>query len=309
LLVTELVTFDTEDGLTLDGLLRYPEQAPASPAIAVLYLHGKGGGFYTGPGRWIPESPDMLAAPWHHFAINMRMHHLGFSRINAPGRPPLSNTPPQLVSAGGGMWERIAEGILDVSAAVGWLRRRGYHEVFIVGKSSGGYYATQYAAEVGEITGVALLSPVHTHRMPFPTWFATDDEREQAIARARALLAAGQGHVLIPLPEWYFAISAASLVERADEPERIWQDWMERIDVPLLGVFGGAEVPDTEIWRAGYESSPSPIRQIVEVPDADHSYIGGEHIVATSVATFIHDVMSGRPGRAQHAPASGRSGG
>ncbi len=295
MLVTELVTFDTEDGLTLDGLLRYPEQAADSPTAAVLYLHGKGGGFYTGPGRWIPESPEMQAAPWHHFAINMRMHHLGFSRINAPGRPRLSNTPPQLVSAGGGMWERIAEGILDVSAAVGWLRGRGYRHVFVAGKSSGGYYATQYAAEVGGIAGVALLSPVHTHRMPFPTWFATDAERDEVVARARALLAADQGHVLIPLPEWYFAISAASLVERADEPEGIWQRWMAKIDVPLLGIFGGAEVPDTEIWRAGYESSASAIRQIVEVPGADHSYIGGEDLVARSVATFIHDVMGQRP--------------
>lgn len=309
MLVTELVSFDTEDGITLDALLRYPEQGADSRAAAVLYLHGKGGGFYTGPGRWIPESPDMQAAAWHHFAINMRMHHLGFSRTNAPGRPRLSNTPPTVVSAGGGMWERIAEGILDVTAAVGWLRGRGYRDVFIVGKSSGGYYATQYAAEVGGIAGVALLSPVHTHRMPFPTWFATDAERDEAIARARTLVAADQGHVLMPLPEWYFAICAASLVERADEPEGIWQEWMVRIEVPLLGIFGGAEVPDTEIWRAGYESSPTPIRQIVEIPGADHSYIGGEHIVATSVATFIDDVSSGRAGLENPTPASRRSGG
>ncbi|HTX26175.1 MAG TPA: hypothetical protein VME19_04050 [Streptosporangiaceae bacterium] len=294
MLVTELVTFDTEDGLSLDGLLRYPDHAAGS-TTAVLYLHGKGGGFYTGPGRWIPESPEMQAAPWHHFGINMRMHHLGFSRINAPGRPRLSNTPPMLVSAGGGMWERIAEGILDVRGAVGWLHGRGYRDVFVVGKSSGGYYATQYAAEVGGIAGVALLSPVHTHRMPFPTWFATDAERDETVARARDLLAAGQGHVLIPVPEWYFAISAASLVERADEPEGIWQRWMLKIDVPLLGVYGGAEVPDTEIWQAGYESSASAIRQIVVVPDADHSYIGGEDLVARSVATFVQDVVSQQP--------------
>jgi pimeloyl-ACP methyl ester carboxylesterase len=211
LLVTELVTFTTEDGVKLDALLRHPEQA-ASTRTAVVYLHGKGGSFCAGPGRFIPESSAVQDEPWHHLAINMRMHSLGFSRHNGPGIPHLTNTPPQASSVGGGMWERLTEGILDVKGAVSWLRDRGYSEIFVVGKSSGGYYATQYAAEVGNISGVVLLSPVHTHRMPFPTWFASDRERDETVARARAMVADGQGYMLIPVPEWYFAISAASLV-------------------------------------------------------------------------------------------------
>jgi pimeloyl-ACP methyl ester carboxylesterase len=291
LLVTELVTFRTEDGINLDALLRHPEQA-ASADTAVLYLHGKGGSFCGGPGRFIPESLAVQGEPWHHLAINMRMHSLGFSRRNGPGIPHLTNTPPQESSVGGGMWERITEGIRDVKAAVGWLRQRGYSEIFVVGKSSGGYYATQYAAEVGNISGVVLLSPVHTHRMPFPTWFASDQERDETVARARAMVDSGQGHMLIPLPEWYFGICAASLVERADEPEGIWQEWARNIHVPLLGVYGGAEVPDTEIWHAGYASGASAIQQIVELPGADHSYLGSEALVAGSVASFIRDVLT-----------------
>jgi hypothetical protein len=54
-------------------------------------------------------------------------------------------------------------------------------------------------------------------------------------------------------------------------------------------------VPDTEIWQAGYESAASTVRQIVVVPDADHSYIGGEDLVARSVAAFVQDVTSQRP--------------
>jgi pimeloyl-ACP methyl ester carboxylesterase len=256
----------------------------------VLYLHGKGGSFCAGPGRFIPESPVAQSEPWHHLAINMRMHSLGFSRHNRPDRPLLTNTPPKEVSVGGGMWEKLTEGILDVKASVDWLSQRGYSEIVVVGKSSGGYYATQYAAEVGNISGVVLLSPVHTHRMPFPTWFASDQERDETVATAREMVASGQGYMLIPVPEWYFAISAASLVERADEPEGIWQDWVKKIQVPLLGVYGGAEVPDTQIWHAGYLSSESAVKKIVELPGADHSYIGSEALVAESVASFIRDV-------------------
>ena len=284
----ELVRIPAEGGLTLDALLRHPEGSAPSDAV-VLYLHGKGGSFCEGPGRFVPESQAFSTMGWDHIAVNMRMHDLGYSRHNGPGIPRLTNCPRQGVSVGGGMWECLTEGILDAKAALDWLRNeRHYSRIVLVGKSSGGYFATHFAAEIGGITGVALLSPVHSHRMPFPTWFRTPDEEHETVARARDLVRMGQGYMLIPLPEWYFGISAASLVERADEPANIWDSWMRRITIPTLCVYGGAEVPDTDIWQAGYEACPAEMRKLFVVPNADHSYSGSEDLVSQAVAEFVH---------------------
>jgi len=47
----QLVTAVNEDGLELDAALY---EVPRSVA-AVVHVHGKGGNFYSGPGRFIPE--------------------------------------------------------------------------------------------------------------------------------------------------------------------------------------------------------------------------------------------------------------
>ncbi len=291
-MAVELVRIETSDRLTLDGVLHNPSQA-RSLDTAVVYLHGKGGAFYTGPGRYIPESEEMANVPSAHLAINMRMHDLAFSRHSA-GRSDLTNAPPFPVSAGGGMWECISDGVRDVGAAVAWLRTGGFQRIFVFGKSSGGFFATQYALTDDLLAGVGMFSPVHTHRMPFPTWFASDAERDDVVSRARDLVRDGKGYSLIPLPEWYYAISAASLVERADEPADIWENWMPSISAPLLMVYGSAEVPDVTIWDRGYASSPSVQRRRVILPDSDHSYIGSEKLVCGAAASFVNDIVSGQ---------------
>ena len=102
----------------------------------------------------------------------------------------------------------------------------------------------------------------------------------------------GLGYLLLPLPTWYFAISAASLVERADEPENIWIDWMPSIEVPLLMFYGDAEVDDVPIWHAGYTRSPSTSKRLVVLPGADHSYLGSEELVCEEAARFVNDVTT-----------------
>jgi pimeloyl-ACP methyl ester carboxylesterase len=289
----ELVRIPTSDGLVLDGALHNGDAIATS---VVLYLHGKGGAFYTGPGRYIPESPEMRDVPCAHLAINMRMHDLGFSRHNAPDRPMMTNTPPFPVSAGGGMWERLSEGILDVQAAVKWLRENGTQKVFVSGKSSGGFFATQYASTDPTIAGVIVMSPVHTHRMPFPTWFASDAEKDEVIQSARETVARGEGYRLIPLPQWYYAISAASLVERADEPENIWIDWMPSLSGPLLMFYGDLEVDDVGVWQDGFTKSPSARKRLVVLQGNDHSYIGGERTVCVEMSQFVRDVLDNAGG-------------
>lgn len=290
-MATELLRITTGDGHVLDAVLHNAERRGDLDA-AVLHLHGKGGAFYTGPGRYVPESAEMASVPCVHLSINMRMHDLGFSR-HSLGRPELTNTPPFPVSAGGGMWERISEGVLDVEAAVGWLRTEGFSKVFVSGKSSGGFFATQYASSDPELAGVVLMSPVHTHRMPFPTWFSSDADREETIEMARQMVAEGEGHMLIPLPEWYYGISAASLVERADEPADIWVDWMPELAQPLLLVYGDAEVDDVPVWDEGFARSPSPRKRLVVLPGADHSYLGAEPLVCAAVGEFVGGILAG----------------
>jgi hypothetical protein len=62
---------------------------------------------------------------------------------------------------------------------------------------------------------------------------------------------------------------------------------MRRITLPTLCVYGGAEVPDTDIWQAGYEACPAEMRKLFVVPNADHSYGGSEDLVSQAVAEFV----------------------
>lgn len=278
----ELVSFrSSSTGQILDGALWWPEQEPLG---AVVYLHGKGGNFYSGPSRWLPERCRQL--PIAHLAINMSCHDLGYTRVDVPA-PDFASAD---VPVAGGMWEDLSAGPGDVASAVELLRSLGIERVAVAGHSSGGFYVGRYSAVAPDLAGRILLSPLLTNRTALPAWFG-DGQLDAALQEARDLVAAGRPGQLISVPRWYYAISAASLLERAADPPGSWKEGMETSPAPVLWVWGTAETRD-RVWAEAADSLAVPHQERLVIPGAEHHYLGHEDLIAERVGEFLSSVLA-----------------
>jgi len=288
-----LVSFSTSDGVALDGALWRPHD---DPRAALIHLHPKGGNFYTGPSRFLPdESSD---APLLHFSINMRCHDLGTTRSDLPSGDLFRDTAAfgRGASVDGGMWEDTERGHIDVDAAIAVVREHTDAPIFLTGHSSGGFYVSVVAAQRPEIAGRVFLSPLTSNKAALPAWFSSPEELEETIAQARAMVADGRGALLIPVPHWYYGISAASLVQRVDEPDNLWTDALRSVDRPTLMLWGDQE-SRAQLWAHELAESGATFTRSYEVKNADHHYLGHETEVAGVVCDFVLDSLTQpRPG-------------
>lgn len=274
----EVVTLRTGDGWDLDGLL-YPASEPAGADTVLLHLHGKGATMLDIHARWLPDRLPGVA----HFALNMRCHALAY------------NTDREDVPVAGGMYESLADGAADIAAAVKFLRAEGFGKIIMSGHSSGGYYAGVYTPPGADIVGRILLSPLTDNKVALGWWYPGAGELDAVLARARDLVDAGRPDELIPIDQWYWAISARSLLERADQPGS--EFWLERVNAqssPVLMGWGGTESRDG-LWTEIFGNLEMP-KYGARQPDSDHWYHGHEDRVTELVRKFVSEVAGVDPG-------------
>jgi hypothetical protein len=272
-----LVDVIAPDGLLLQGVLHPPPTRRAE--AAVLHVHGKGGNFYSGPPRSLPPliAPDRFV----HLALNLRCHDLAYSRLDDSAG--IAAGPE---AAYGGMWERLDDGPVDISAGVTWLRERTGLPVFVVAHSAGGYFLGDWAPSADEVAGRVFLSPLTSVRFPLSVWFPDEQALAAAQSRAQQLVDSRQGHQLLPVPAWYFAISADSFLERlAERPDR-WLQGCNASPSPVLLAWGGTETRAAE-WRRMFDRMEVPDRTWVELPGAGHEYGGQQQVLADAITRFV----------------------
>jgi hypothetical protein len=265
----QVVTVRTSDGWDLDGLL-YPAASTAGADTVLLHVHGKGATMLDIHARWLPDNLPGVA----HFAINMRCHALAY------------NTDRQDVPVTGGMYESLADGEADLRAAVDFLRAEGFAKIIMSGHSSGGYYAGVYTPEGDDIVGRILLSPLTDNKVALGWWYPEDGQLEKVLEHARGLVAAGRPDELIPIDQWYWAISAASLLERSEQPgTEFWLGRVNALPSPILMGWGSTESRDA-MWTGVYESLVPP-KSLARMVDSDHWYHGHEDAVTELVRAFV----------------------
>jgi len=273
----QVVTVRTSDGWDLDGLL-YPAASAIGADTVLLHVHGKGATMLDVHARWLPDGLPGVA----HFAINMRCHSLAY------------NTDRQDVPVTGGMYESLADGEADLQAAVDFLRGEGFTKIVMSGHSSGGYYAGVYTPAGEDVVGRILLSPLTDNKVALGWWYPQEGRLEEVLEHARGLVAAGRPAELIPIDQWYWAISAASLLERAAQPGT--EFWLSRVNAapsPVLMGWGATESRDA-MWTGVYESLVPP-RSLARIADSDHWYHGHEQTVTKLVRTFVLEVAGVDP--------------
>ncbi|MDN3495481.1 alpha/beta fold hydrolase [Planococcus sp. APC 4015] len=277
----EAVTFSTADGWSLDGLL-YAAERPAASDVVLLHIHGKGATMLDIQARWLPDALRGVA----HFAFNMRCHALAY------------NTDRDDVPVAGGMYESLADGEVDIRAAVEFLRAEGFTRIVMSGHSSGGYYAGVHTPAGDDIVGRILLSPLTDNKVALDWWYPEPGALDEALEKAQALVAAGRPDELIALPSWYWAISARSLLERSATPGS--EFWIERVNAlpsPVLFGWGGTESRDG-LWTEIAERI-APDVSSARIDASDHWYHGYEAEMTDLVAAFVEDItgVDPRPGQ------------
>jgi pimeloyl-ACP methyl ester carboxylesterase len=278
----ELVHVEVPGAGTTLAAAWYPGGAPSRQAV--LHLHGKGGNFYSGAGLFMPQLDH--AAEFSHLSLNMRCHDLGYTRYDLP----VPDVQEGVIPVAGGMWERLADGYDDVAAAVRWLRARGHARIVVVGHSSGAYYALEACARPGlELGGVVLMSTVISYKRHLRYWFSQHGV-DAALAQAREHVARGEGHRLLPVTGWYYAISAESLLERWEQPDDAFESLLDAARCPLMFVSGELE-PRVPQWRALYERVRAPGKRWLVLSGASHDYGGSEPELTDAVLEFARDSL------------------
>jgi pimeloyl-ACP methyl ester carboxylesterase len=267
---TELVELRRDDGHPIDALWYGADGA----RLGMLHVHGKGSSVLSGPSRFLPPLLPGIA----HLAVNMRCHDLAYT----------VGTDDWAVD--GGMWEDLSTGHLDLAAGVAHLRARGVERVVVCGHSSGGFYAADLMPRDSGIAAWVLLSPLTTNKNPFALWWPDPAEQARAADLARGMVAAGRGAELIPVPGWFHAISAGSLVQRLEEPEGVWLANLGHATAPVLMAWGDAE-PRHGLWGELFaEFADGGDRRLV-LPGAGHYYRGQEVDLADGIAGFLADAL------------------
>jgi pimeloyl-ACP methyl ester carboxylesterase len=124
----DLVTLTTRDGLELDALFHRDERLSRARErrtgrrTAIVHVHGIMGNFLVGTLRFLPSPVAREGFPT--LVIETRLANVG-----------------QLFGQG-----IFSDALIDVDAAVDWLRDQGYDHIILSGYSSGATLVTLYAA-------------------------------------------------------------------------------------------------------------------------------------------------------------------
>jgi alpha/beta superfamily hydrolase len=234
----EPITFETEDGLKLEGEMRLPDGPPRASAV-ICHPHPQFGGSKDHPLLW---------------AIRIELANKGFAVLSFNFRGVMGSEG----SFGGGIGE-----VIDARAAVGRARQEANGKTFVCGWSFGANVALREALEDERVAALALVAmPLADTSLPQP-----DPERLRAYDRP-VLLVAGDGDQYCPVPELLtlagrLSSSAVEIVAGADhyfgrrerEPAELVASFAaERV---LTGSSGSDPGPQRASGTAGRGEAPS----------------------------------------------------
>lgn len=270
-MLAELVSIPT-DGVPLDGLYYEPS---ISTRAGALLLHGNGGNFYSGPGRFLV--PHLLRVGLACLVFNRRGH----DTISCSGRSPQGNA-----------YQTTSEAKADNVAARRFLADRGHESPVVIGHSNGGLLAASHVVENPGARALVLLSAHCGGRELLERASALGllarDRLTEITDKAHRLVADGRPDELILLPGWWYAATAASLVDLEEElPDLL--AIAPSVTCPAL-VVRGDEDPGLYPAERFVELTSAPA-ELEVLEGADHFYSGREDDLGAIVGRYLADVL------------------
>ncbi len=283
----EIVFVDSEDRLTLQGLLFRPEK-PASE-IPILWIHGLFSSFYEN--AYVSLGRELAGRGLVFLSGKTRGHDFGATiRTSGGGQ----------VTAGSS-WERLEESPRDLAAWVDFLAASGFPRVALAGHGLGARKAAYFAAgrQDSRVAGLVAASPSVAKN----AGTLTEDDRN-LLAVARQMVSLGRGTELLPSMGTGCPLSAATYVDHED-PEEAFSNVFSvtghsrvtpivaDVKVPILAFFGSQERSSDGRDRGGelglirYGARSSPQVTVTLVRGADFWYTGRVSAVADVLVKFV----------------------
>lgn len=156
----------------------------------------------------------------------------------------------------------------EIDAAVAGLKAKGASRIVVIGHSLGANAAIGYGARHPELAGIAALAPGHLPETEPLRSFVHD-----AVARAKQLIAAGQGNVPETFPDMAQGIplttTATPVVYLSmfdpDGPAVIPKNTAAMGMVPLLWVVGKLDPIDRRGPEYAFNAAKNPKNKYIEV--------------------------------------------
>jgi dienelactone hydrolase len=285
----DLVMARTKDGQKWDGMIFRPGRASPRRRLAVLVVHGSVGNYITGVPRRV--SFGVANAGFTVMSVNTRMANYG-------------------VIFGGGLMHRTP---LDLDAALGVLRRRGFGRIVLLGFSLGATMVTHYQAlrRPHDVVGVCTLAhpaslpsalrlrwdhydadPPYAevadeaHRRLAPDYESPERDRIFVVRRAR-----GFGDGPLDCEVWTYRTWWFSRGPRAPHAESRLRIGSVTVPIALIQagddeLVRGSEGPELEsLAREG--DCPSVVREAIA--GADHVFTGCDEELTEAVVAWLDE--------------------
>jgi pimeloyl-ACP methyl ester carboxylesterase len=281
------------DGVELCGLFSTVKE---DARRALLHVHGLAGNFYEQ--LFVDEiSRRGLAARRHVLLFNNRGHDYFSDAI-------IRDTDKKTLDRGGAH-ERLDEAIIDIQAAVSFLKAQGVNDIVITAHSTGAVKAVHYLAAGGDavIRGLALLSPSDDVGMQKEY---AGERFELLLNRAKDLVANGAAGELMDRDAFFYPIDAEAYVQLFDPAGsgNVFDltgagrglEALAAIIVPSLVVLGSEDIAVVSYDKIG------AVREIVmslgsastsrgEVIDgASHDYSGYESVLGKIIFDWLENL-------------------
>lgn len=204
------------------------------------------------------------------------------------------------VEYGGAAHEVFTDCVDDISGAIRFVRKQGAKEIYLAGHSTGCQKSIYWAAKGGRgVKGIILLAPVSDYAAGLKRYGKKKVAR--ATKYARALVARGKKHELLPLAVWPELLDAQRFLSlyTPDSVEEIFPyaqkgkiaTLLQKIKVPILTLWAGIDEYSDRSARevaSWFGQNVSSKRSEVHViPRTNHGFKGGEVVVARAIKKWI----------------------
>ena len=267
----DLVKLQTEDGVSLTGILRRPRMSKTKACMVL--IHGYSGNFYSGIMDFLPEA--LADRGFATLAVNMRDHDRG----------PKHN--------------RFEENRFDIMSAVDKMALLGYHPIFLYGHSMGTNRVLYYIAATQDprIKGIILTGPPG-NLFEWNISVFGPETAKSVLRQAQDLVAKGKGDqwMLINLGPLGKALYTANHVVSLRGPKTLSDPYknIARISQPILVVHGLADHlanPDVAD-RLRNNATPKTNVMIVKIPCADHRFSNHREKLVSVVVRWITEHLN-----------------
>jgi pimeloyl-ACP methyl ester carboxylesterase len=246
----------------------------SAPQPALVHVHGWDGNFYEN--RLIDHAARVaVSLGLGFFTFNNRGHDY-IADLLRPARRDYVQL--------GGVYERLADCVPDINAALSYLRRRGYRRFVLQGHSHGAIKAAYFLARTLDprVAGLVLLSPSDDL-----TWAQTlmGSRFGPALAQARRLVRSGRDRQLMPADLFPYPVSAGTFLD-CFAPDSITGMFnLSRTVRKSFPELGGVRVPMLLVVGTKEEAfSLTPAE-----------FVAGVRQAATGTRSFTGHVLEGAP--------------